>query len=259
MIERTAKVGALEHGLQILRMYRDDDEVLSISEMARRLSVHPSTASRLAATLLDSGFLTLDGQAGRYRLGGELIRLGQLARPRINVVDVALRYLRELCKLSGETGHIGLLDRTEVITAAGADGWQTIRMHNNVGKRSPAYCSSMGKCLLSALSTEGLRALFGNQRLLPKTPQTIITIERLSEELESVRRLGYALDTDELEVGLRCVSAPIYNEHGQVVAALGLSGPASRFDRDTLLQLAVHVRDTAARTMADIGGRNPAP
>nr|MDT0662249.1 IclR family transcriptional regulator [Micromonospora sp. DSM 115978] len=258
MTQRTAKVNALDHGLRILRMYRADGEILTISEMARRLDVHRSTASRLAATLYDSGFLSLDGQPGHYRLGRELIRLGSLARQASNVVDAALKHLRDLCELSGETGHIGLLDGVESVTAAAVDGWQTIRMHHHVGRRSPAHCSSLGKCLLSNRSAAELRDLFHEERLESRTPNTIATVTDLEKELENVRENGFALDNEELEPGLCCVSAPIRDDTGRVVAALGLSGPASRLTGPALLRLSADVRRAAALATADIGG-HPSP
>src|SRR5882724_5746559 len=141
-------VNALMHGLSILQIFDDDNEVVMVAEMARRIGVHRSNASRLAATLHTLGFLSRAGEAGQYRLGPQLIRLGRLAGKSNDLTQRALGPLRALVERTGETGHIGVLDGAEALTIAVVDGWHSVRMHSYPNKRSPAYCSSIGKALL---------------------------------------------------------------------------------------------------------------
>ncbi|MEN3309295.1 MAG: IclR family transcriptional regulator, acetate operon repressor [Micromonosporaceae bacterium] len=247
-------VNALLHGLAILRMFSDDRQVLGVSQIAREIGVHRSNASRLAASLHAMGFLTRTADAGQYRLGPELIRLGRLAGRDNDVTQQALGPLRRLVDKTGETGHIGILDGTDALTIAVVDGWHTVRMHSHVNKRSPAYCSSIGKALLSGLDSPGVRHLFQGRRLAARTPNSTTSVAALLRELAEIRARGYATDNEELEPGLRCVAAPIRDADGVVVAGLGLSGPALRLTESALAELAVLVREAAAQASEAIGG-----
>jgi DNA-binding IclR family transcriptional regulator len=250
-------VKALRHGLEILRMISDDQPVVSVSQMARQIGVHRSNASRLAATLHAMGFLSRAGETGQYRLGPELIRLGRLAGRDIDLVQQALGPLRRLVEQTGETGHIGILDGTEAVTIAVVDGWQTVRMHSHVNKRSPAYCSSLGKSLLSGMDDAQVRERFRGQRLTARTPASITSVPALLRELAQVRTDGYAVDNEELEPGLCCLAAPIRDAESVVVAGLGLSGPAGRLTEAVVAGLADAVRQAATETSIAIGGTPP--
>lgn len=133
-------------------MFERDRPEIGIGEMAQQLGLHRSTTSRLAATLAVAGYLEPAGEPGRYRLSGRLAALGELAAAAGDVRRAALPYLQGLVRELGETGHLGVLEGTEAVTIEVVDGWQTVRMHSWVGKRSPAHCSSMGKALLAGLS-----------------------------------------------------------------------------------------------------------
>jgi DNA-binding IclR family transcriptional regulator len=254
---RGDQVKALRHGLEILQMISDDQPVVGVSEMARKIGVHRSSASRLAATLHAMGFLSRAGEAGQYRLGPELIRLGQAANRDIDLVEQAIGPLRRLVERTGETGHIGMLDGTEAVTIAVVDGWQTVRMHSHVNKRSPASCSSLGKSLLSGLTDEGVRGLFGGQPLAVRTEHSITALPGLLDELAQVRARGYACDNEEIELGLRCVAAPIKDASGAVVASLELSGPAWRLTPPVVAELAEGVRRAAGEATTALGGTPP--
>jgi DNA-binding IclR family transcriptional regulator len=251
---RGDQVKALRHGLEILRMISDAHPVVGVSEMARKIGVHRSSASRLAATLHAMGFLTRAGEAGQYRLGPELIRLGRLAARDIDLAEQALGPLRRLVEQTGETGHIGMLDGAEAVTIAVVDGWQTVRMHSHVNKRSPASCSSLGKSLLAGFPDERVREIFDGRELPARTPASITTLPGLLQELAQIRSLGYACDNEELEPGLRCVAAPIWGADGIVAASLGVSGPAGRFTPEFVTGLSVAVRQAAAEATVAIGG-----
>lgn len=238
-------------------MVSDAHPVVSVSEMARKIGVHRSSASRLAATLHAMGFLARAGEPGQYRLGPELIRLGRLAARDIDLAEQTLGPLRRLVEQTGETGHVGMLDGTEAVTIAVVDGWQTVRMHSHVNKRSPASCSSLGKALLSGLPDERVREIFDGPELPARTPASITTLTGLLRELARIREQGYACDNEELELGLRCVAAPIRDADGAVAASLGVSGPAARLTPDVLARLAAAVRQAAGEASIAIGGSVP--
>jgi DNA-binding IclR family transcriptional regulator len=248
-------VNALLHGLSILQMFDDHHQVVSVAEIAKRVGVHRSNASRLAATLAAQGFLTREAEAGRYRLGPQLIRLGRLAGAGNDVAQRALGPLRALVQQTGETGHIGVLDGAEAVTVAVVDGWHTVRMHSHPNKRSPAHNSSIGKALLAGLDDAEVRRRLHGRRLTAKTPHSITSQPALLRELAEVRERGFAVDNEELELGLRCLAAPIHDADGAVIASLGLSGPAPRLTDAAVAELVPLVRAAAADATRAIGGR----
>ena len=251
-------VGSLLHGLEILDMFERDRPEIGIGEMAVQLGLHRSTTSRLAATLATAGYLESTGDPGRYRLSGKLAALGELV-----VADgqaarrAALPYLRELVAEVGETGHLAVLEGAEAVTVEVVDGWQTVRMHSWVGKRSPAHCSSMGKALLAGLPAAELKSRHPDG-LVARTAHTITDLDELERHLAQVRDRGYAVDLEELEEHLCCVAAPVFDRTGAVVASISVSGPAARIHDATIPALVVSV-SRAARRISDRLGAPATP
>src|SRR5579875_2693726 len=211
---RDGLVGSLLHGLAILDMFERDHPVVSLAEIARKLGVHRSSASRLAATLAAAGYLESTGEQGRYRLAGKVSALGELATAGTELRRAALPCLRELVGRLGETGHLAVLEGTEAVTIEVVDGWHSVRMHSWVGKRSPAHCSSMGKALLAGLSPQDFAARYPDPVLPARTANTITGRDELEKCLAEARELGYATDGEELEPHLCCVAAPVYGQDG---------------------------------------------
>jgi DNA-binding IclR family transcriptional regulator len=238
-------VGSLLHGLAILDMFERDRPVISLPEIAEKIGVHRSSASRLAATLAAAGYLQPAGEKGKYRLAGKLAALGQLASAETGLRRAALPGLQDLVERHGETGHLAILEGTEAVTVEVVDGWQTVRMHSWVGKRSPAHCSSMGKSLLAGLGPGHLQTIYPDPRLEARTPATITDRADLERQLGEIRARGYSVDLEELEAGLCCVAAPLFNGTGEVVASISVSGPGFRINEETIPELARDVRQTA--------------
>jgi DNA-binding IclR family transcriptional regulator len=252
-------IGSLQHGLQILDMFERERPEIGIGEMAEQLGLHRSTTSRLAATLAAAGYLQPAGEPGRYRLSGRLAALGELAASGADVRRTALPYLRDLVQGLGETGHLGVLEGTEAVTIGVVDGWQTVRMHSWVGKRSPAHCSSMGKALLAGLPAAELAARYPGRRLEARTDRTITDTRELTTHLAEVRNHGYAVDRQELEPHLCCVAGPVFDRTGTVVASISVSGPDSRIDDTTIPAIAAAVCRTASEISARLGAPRSIP
>jgi DNA-binding IclR family transcriptional regulator len=252
-------IGSLLHGLEILDMYERDRPVIGIGEMAQHLGLHRSTTSRLAATLSAAGYLELAGEPGRYRLSGKLAALGELVASGGQVRRTALPYLQSLVQSLGETGHLAVLEGNEAVTIAIVDGWQTVRMHSWVGKRSPAHCSSMGKALLAGLRADAVDAMYPDARLEARTDKTITDLGELQRHLAEVRSRGYAVDREELEPHLCCVAGPVFDRTGTVVASISVSGPDSRVDEASIPVTADAVRRTAEQISARLGAPRDLP
>jgi DNA-binding IclR family transcriptional regulator len=252
-------IGSLLHGLEILDMFERDRSEIGIGEMAQHLGLHRSTTSRLAATLAVAGYLEPTGEPGRYRLSGKLVTLGELVASEGDVRRAALPYLRDLVQSLGETGHLAILEGAEAVTVGVVDGWQTVRMHSWVGKRSPAHCSSMGKALLAGLDAEEIDVRYPGPRLEARTGRTITGRAELKRHLAQVRERGYAVDTEELEPHLCCVAGPVFDRAGAVVASISVSGPDSRLDDASIPATAEAVRRAAWQISARLGAPRVIP
>lgn len=250
-------VSSLLHGLMILDMFSRERPEISIGEMALELGLHKSSASRLAATFAHVGYLQPTATKGSYRLGGRIAGLGELMRHSLDLVGTVTPHLERLSEVTGETGHLGVIRGTDATTLVITEGWHTIRMHSWVGKTSPAYVSSMGKALLAGLDDRELRALFEGVEFQVMTDNTVRGIAELLTQVAVVRERGYGVDDEELEIGMRCVSAPIVDSSGTAVASISVSGPSQRMTRDVIPELARHVRWHAAlasRALGSVGG-----
>ena len=186
-------------------------------------------------------------------------RAGRVAAAEGDVRRTALPYLQELVRELGETGHLGVLDGTDAVTIEVVDGWQTVRMHSWVGKRSPAHCSSMGKALLAGLSPADFAARYPGHPLEPRTDRTITDPDVLRSQLAEVRARGYAVDQEELEPHLCCVAGPVFDRTGTVVASISVSGPDSRIGEASIPTIAAAVRRAAAQISARLGAPRDIP
>ncbi|MBK1789170.1 IclR family transcriptional regulator [Prauserella cavernicola] len=247
-------VGALLHGLVVLDMFRRDRPTVGIGEMARHLGVHKSSASRIAATLAHAGFLEPGDTVGTYRLGGKLAALGTLASQDLDLERVVVPHLARLTWQTGETGHMAVLEGGNARTVSVTDGWHTVRMHSWAGKIAPAYVSSMGKALLAGLDPAELDGLYSGGELEARTERTVRSVDALVADLTRLRADGFGLDDEELEEGLRCVSAPIVGPEGTVVASISVSGPVQRLSLERVPAIAGHVRCAAAAASRALGG-----
>ncbi|WP_426323300.1 IclR family transcriptional regulator [Microbacterium sp. E-13] len=227
--------GALRNGLAVLEMFRVDRPVITVSEIGRHLDVHKSSASRIAATLVSTGYLARAAEGQGFRLSGKLARLGSLAANDTYLTELSTPIVRRLVEEVGETCHVGVLEGREAVTVVLVDGSYSFRLHSFVGKRSPAHCTAMGKVLLAGLAQDELEELFYSveEPLTKLTNNSIDTKAELFAALSQIRQDGFAIDNEELERGLVCVAAPISNHEGRTVASLTIAGATARL-RDSL-------------------------
>jgi len=238
-----------DRALRVMQEFRSPAEGLTVTELAARLGLHRSTASRLVSTMEARGFLQRDAPGDRVRLGPEVARLGRLALAGREIVTLAAPVLNRLAAESGETVTLALPAGHEVLTAAQADGNHYVSSGNWVGIRTPLHCAADGKVLLA----------FGAARPadgdLPRiADRTIVNPDALARELDAVRHRGYALADGELEQGLVGVAVPVF-EDSACIAALCVSGPEYRLGREVRRRLAPRCLDAAADLERALGAR----
>ena len=220
-----APVQSVDRAITILELLAREGES-SVTEIAARLGVHKSTAFRLLATLESHRLVEQVNDRGRYRLGVGNLRLAGATTARLDVVSEARPLTRQLAADTGETVNITVRSEESALYLDQAAGSSALQSHNWVGQRIPLHATSNGKVLLSELSERDFDEAVPH---LPRyTEHTITVRERLRTELDGVRRAGYALAVDELEVGLTAAAAPIRSAHGDIIASMSISGPTFR-------------------------------
>ncbi len=224
-----------------------------VTELARRLELHKSTASRLLSTLQKRGLVEQDGDSGKYRLGLVVIRLAEHAERTLDLRAIALPELERLARLTHETAGLGVLDADQVRFVAQADGPSLIAVGDWTGRASTLHANASGKVLLASLAErEVLRIV--RLGLIRYTERTLMEIEPLLADLARARRRGYATSASELENGLNAVAAPVRDARGQVIAAVEVWGPAFRLSPRRLPELATQAREAAAAITVRLGG-----
>lgn len=224
-----------------------------VTELARRLGLHKSTASRLLATLEKRGLVEQDEESGKYRLGLIVIRLAERAERTLDLRALAMPELDRLARSTRETTGIGVLDGEQLLTVAQADGPNLVAVGDWTGRAVPLHSVAAGKVLLASMPEREILRLV--RRGLDRfTPRTLTQLEPLLEELARIRRRGYATGFGEYDPSLNAVAAPVYDARGQVAAALDVWGPAFRITPARVPELAQQVRAAAAAVSVRLGG-----
>ena len=246
-------VRSVDRAAALLLALGESQGEAGVTELARRLGLHKSTASRLLATLQRRGLVEQDDETGKYRLGLVVIRLAERAERTLDLRGIAMPELERLARLTRETTGLGVLDEDQLMTVAQADGPNLIAVGDWTGRSSPLHCVASGKVLMAALAEREVLRI-ARRGLVAHTERTLIELEPLLEELARIRRRGYATAIGEYEPGLNAVAAPVHDARGSVIAAVDIWGPAFRLTPRRIPELAVQVREAAAAISVRLGG-----
>lgn len=242
----------VQKAAQVLRLFTPRQPEWGVTEVAAALAIPKSGAHALLRTLAAEGLLQRTPN-GRYRLGWSLFELSQTLLDSSALLRVARPVMERLVAGWGETTHLAVLVDGQVLYVEKLQGDRALEIVlSGVGKRLPAHCSGVGKVLLAHQPWETVLQIVQRTGLVSFTPNTIRTVEQLREELERVRQQGFAYDQEEVMVGLCCAAAPIYDESGQVIAAMSLSVPAYRFYPNRQ-RLTTAIVDAARRVSEELG------
>jgi DNA-binding IclR family transcriptional regulator len=243
-------VQSVDRAMAILEILAVGGDV-GVTEIARHLDVHKSTAFRLLAALEARDLVEQNQDRGKYRLGRGILRLAAATTSRLDIISESRPLARRLAQETGETVNIAVLSDGAALYLDQVAGSSALQPHNWVGQRIPLHATSNGKVLLSGLpDAEALRQA---QPLRYYTPHTITTPDGLITELAEVRVRGWAIAIDEMEVGLTAVAAPVRDAQGDVMASLSVSGPTFRLGARRVPELAAAVTDIAAEVSTRMG------
>ena len=246
-------IKVLDKSLSVLELLLQKGSPMNMTELSKKLGFYTSTIHRILDTLKHWGYVEQDPHTQKYQLGLKALELGMAKLHQMDLVREATPYLKELVKQCNETVHLGVLGEGEVLYLAKEESSQTIRMISYVGRRAPLHCTALGKVLLAYLP-EGERKKILGKKVLPQLTENTITGKReLEKELGKVREQGFALDREENEKDVRCVAAPIRNYQGEVIAALSISSPAFRIDKNIQNNLKNALIETSEKISKRLG------
>lgn len=241
------KVKVLEKTLNILDLFDEKGKELTPAEIRKSLDLNKSTIFRILNILVDASYLEKNSDTLKYRLGFKLYYLGSLVEGRSEIRNIAHPFLEELTEKCDETVHLVVLDHGEALYLDKLEGKKAIRVVSKVGWRLPTHCSGVGKVMLASLPDETVREIIKEKGLKRFTNNTITDIETLKIELARIRKQGYAIDNEEIEVGLKCIAAPLINLKGEAIAAISISGPKERFSGVEMKRLIPLVKNASER------------
>jgi IclR family acetate operon transcriptional repressor len=236
-------VQSLERALDILELLGGSEGELGVTEIGPAVGLPNGTAHRLLATLTRRGYARQNPETRKYALGIKAFALATSARERLG--PLARPFLAELMEVSQESSNLAMLDKNSVVYLEQVPALRMVRMFTEPGNRVPPHSSGTGKVLLAYQSEENIDSITRQTGLPRFTPYTITDVEQLKSELERIREQGYAVDSEEMEEGVRCLAAPVFGLDGRTLAAMSLSGPASRLNEGRLEELIPHIKRIA--------------
>ena len=258
-MRNNTRVQAVDRALAIVRLFASQRAELDLLEISHRVGLAKSTCHRLLATLEQNGFVSAV-ERGRYRLGLTAAQVGDVAISQLRPGPAVRAQLNALCETTGETVGLTVLHAESALVVERVESLAPLRVQYGIGTLLPAHASASGKALLAF--SQGSADLLARLTLPAYTRSTITTADRLAAELGEIRRTGYAVDREELYVGLVCLAVPVLDRFGAPVAALGVSGPSARMTPDRFPDRVQALREHAtsiARTLdgAPIPSRVP--
>jgi DNA-binding IclR family transcriptional regulator len=245
------QITSLEKGIKVLELLADHKD-LSVSGVAKKLSMNRAGAHRFLATLRDLGYVQKN-DIGHYELTFRVLELGMKVANRFDIRPVARKYMQDLATIFGETVNLGYLDGWEILHLDKIESSEMLKIDAPMGSKAPAYCTALGKVILAFLPKKSLADYFKNIRLRPHGPNTITSKKSLRKELKEIHEQGYAIDDEELANGLRCVAAPIFDHTGEVKFAMSISCPVMRLPMDRVEDLQLKIKEACRRLSARLG------
>ena len=245
----TPSIQVLERMFLLMNELASKEGTASLKEISEKTGLHPSTAHRILNDLVSGRFVDRP-EPGHYRLGMRLLELGNFVKARLNVRDAAIKPMRELHQLIQQPVNLSVRQSDEIVYVERAyserSGMQVVRA---IGGRAPLHLTSVGKLFLAADEPARVRAYATKTGLSGHTRNSITQLANLEKELAKVRQSGIARDNEELELGVRCMAAGIYDDQGKLIAGLSISAPADRLDDAWLAKL----QSTAHQISSSLG------
>ncbi|HAX95061.1 MAG TPA: IclR family transcriptional regulator [Prolixibacteraceae bacterium] len=233
-MDRELKVKSLHKALQVLECFTSESPELGITEISEKLDLYKSNVHNIISTFEKLGYIEKNKDNDKYRLGLKILELAQVISSNISLRKVALPYMQQIADKTGEIVYLGIPSEGQVIYLDSACPRNGTPSRSMLGIRAPMYCTAIGKAMLAYLPENALT----QQEMVRYTDNTLLSRDKLKEELKSIRENGFSLDNMEHEYGIKCIGAPIRSKKGVAVAGISISGPSLRFTKDHIPALA---------------------
>lgn len=251
------KVQVLDRAVNILEFIATQGGgEAGLPELSAAMKLHKTTTHRIAHVLESRGLLRRAPDSNRYRLGLHLYDLGCHALDSVNLRDEARPIMTRVAYEVGETVHLAVLDRAEVLYIERIEAQRSLTMGSKLGARNPVYCTALGKAILAFSSESEVDQALAGCRMEARTRNTITNVLSFKRELERICDRGYSIDDEEIEDGIRCISAPILNPANRAVAAISTSGPSSRITPNRFQSIGKTLLKAAEEISTHIGYRS---
>lgn len=249
-------VQSLARAFGIMEEVARSRDGISLAELSKRVGLHNSTTFHLVRTMVSLGYIRQIKDDKRYRIGRPLFALAASALDEIEMVSLATPVLEDLARETGESGHFAVRMGDSVVVIARTAAPGVFQLTERVGVVRPAHCTALGKVILAALRPDQLDRFLGRIELTPVTPNSITELGALKRDIDEVRSSGIAFDDGEFNPEVRCVAVPVKDFTGQVIGAIGISGPIWRLSIQALQSRARIVQAAAKRLSAEFGCRD---
>ena len=235
-------IESVDRALRLLLMFRETRE-LRLADARRALDVGQSTAHRLLSMLVYHRFVDQDPVSRRYKAGPALVEIGLSVVGQMDLRAVARPILEDLAERTGETAHLGVLEDGQVRFVDGVESGLALRVVSRVGRLLPAHATSLGKAMLAELPLSTLRTWYPNEVLPSVTPKTKTRRSELFAELEWVSDRGYAVNSEESEVGVSSLGVAVTRPQGGVIAGMSIAAPSVRMSDEQRVRYAKLLTD----------------
>lgn len=255
MSEKT--VQSIDRAFEILETLAVEKDGLGVTEIGNRIGLHKSTVHRLITSMAERGYIEKNRDTGMYRLGLKFVELCSLYLNNVELKTEAQPYLRNLSRQLGQPVHLATLLDGEAVYIDKIENFNSIRMYSAIGKRIPVHCTAVGKVLISEQDSDEIIKFLEGKELTANTENTITDLGQLLKEIAEVKKMGWARDDEEHEVGIRCIAAPIYDYRKRIIAAISTSGDKNIVSphRDKeIVQYVLNAASSISKRMGYTGG-----
>ena len=243
-------IQAVSHALDLLEQFHGEVDELGVTELSKRLKLHKNNVFRLLATLESRGYIEQNKVTENYRLGLKTLELGQTFIRQMGILRQSKPIIEALAKECNETTYVAILKEFSIIYLDAVETTMTVRVVPRVGSWLPAYCTAAGKTQIAHMSEEELEDYLNTHELKPFTDNTITDRDVLKKQLTVVAEQGYAVDDEELDIGVKCVSAPIRDYTRRIIGAVSVSGPSMRFSQERMEKVLIPLTLKAAEEIS---------
>lgn len=226
---------------------------LGVTEIAQIVEGSKSTVYRFLQTMKMLGFVSQEGNNDNYSLTLKLFEVSAKALDHVDLVSLAEPHMARIGEQTREALHLGIRDDDNIVYIYKVDAQYNLRMQSRIGGRNPLYSTAIGKVLMAERAETDVRNILSNTEFLPSTAKTHSDIESLLTDLNKVKQLGYGVDDEEQEEGLRCLAAPIYDRLGNVIAGISLSFPTLRHTPEKFEAYIQLLKDAADQISSKLG------